>query len=242
MTQTFYDQKQVAETYAKEIAGNFEGKQKLVLTDRYLKGKALDVGCANGALFLSESTKITYGIGIDLSQEMINVCNQSLAKTKIKNIKFEKQNATKLPYENEEFDVVVSFSTLLFVDSITKAIAEISRVLTKGGVGILDISGKYNIENIFLTKHYREKGYNNLQLLSFKDIKNLLHKNNLQIIEKKSFGVLTFWKLLPYICNSKKLTKILTPKLDYKISNSFLNLFSRRWYIVVKKYENYIPN
>jgi len=88
--------------------------------------RVLDVGCGKGYL-LYEIQKLNENIevqGIDISNYAIEN-----SKEEIKSI-LRVGNAIDLPYENEEFDLVISLNTLhnLYIFNLEKAINEIERV------------------------------------------------------------------------------------------------------------------
>jgi len=98
------------------------------------KSKILDIGCAKGFM-LHDFKDAIDGIevaGIDISDYAIN---NSLPTVK-KHLKV--GCATKLPYNNKEFDLVISITTLhnLEVDQLKKALNEIKRVSKKSFITV----------------------------------------------------------------------------------------------------------
>ena len=93
------------------------------------KSKILDVGCAKGFMLL-DFFKLNQKFdlhGIDISNYAIN---NSVLEIKEK---LKVANATKLPYEDNYFDLVISINTIHNLDKIdcAKALNEISRVSKK---------------------------------------------------------------------------------------------------------------
>jgi arsenite methyltransferase len=98
----------------------------------------LDIGSGNGFLvrqiadILGSSGR---AIGVDLSDAMTlmarGLCD-GLANTE-----FETANATKLPFDDNAFDVVTATQCLSYVDEIEVALAEIHRVVKPGGRVVL---------------------------------------------------------------------------------------------------------
>ena len=93
------------------------------------KSKILDVGCAKGFMLL-DFFKLNHKFdlhGIDISNYAIN---NSVLEIKEK---LKVANATKLPYEDNYFDLVISINTIHNLDKIdcAKALNEISRVSKK---------------------------------------------------------------------------------------------------------------
>jgi len=101
--------------------------------DRELKRgqKVLDVGCGQG-LMLSR-LKTTYGIngvGIDVSKKSISYAKKNYLN---KDLEYKVADATKIPYKDKSFDVVVSFDALEHIDDQKKTVTEMVRVLKPGG-------------------------------------------------------------------------------------------------------------
>ncbi len=96
----------------------------------------LDVGCGAGidTIFAAGMTgpagKV---VGIDLTPEMVERAKENVAVANLKNITFKEAAADKLPFADQEFDVVISNGAFNLVDDKTKALSEVLRVLKPGG-------------------------------------------------------------------------------------------------------------
>ncbi|MDP3724278.1 MAG: class I SAM-dependent methyltransferase [bacterium] len=96
-----------------------------------LRGKhILDAGCGTG-MVLEHLQKLVgkngRAEGVDMSAEAIHFCTQ-------RNLRGITQGSlTKLPYEKETFDLVTSFDVIEHIQDDKRALAEIARVLKKGG-------------------------------------------------------------------------------------------------------------
>ena len=93
--------------------------------------KILDMACGNGygTYVLSGAVKETV-IGGDIEAETIHQCKKEFS---LNNLKYEVLDATKLPFENETFDVVVSFETIEHTTQFDKLLSEYKRVLKQNG-------------------------------------------------------------------------------------------------------------
>jgi len=101
-----------------KMLGNTKGK------------KVLDLGCGTGLY-----TRILKRMGakvkaIDISKNMVEI-----ARKEVPNAEFKVGSATKLPYKNEFFDIVVSPLMIEYLSILqwNKALKEVHRVLKKGG-------------------------------------------------------------------------------------------------------------
>lgn len=96
--------------------------------------KVLDVGCASGYM-ISEiskhypSAKFT---GVDSYDKVI-----AHGKKNYPHIKFQVANAEKLPFKNQEFDLLICYETIEHITNPLKALKEMKRVLRKNGTLIL---------------------------------------------------------------------------------------------------------
>ena len=93
--------------------------------------RVLEVGCGTGLLLKETAQQAKEAIGLDISPGMLAVA-QSRGLNVIEG------DATSLPFEDGQFDLVYSFKVLAHVASIERALTEIGRVLAPGGLAILD--------------------------------------------------------------------------------------------------------
>ena len=149
--------------------GELQDKIRNIVLDKLQwggEGKALDIGTGSGylAIKLAQSNLKTEAIGIDYwghmwgnSQE---VCEQNAKSENVKErTKFQKANASNLPFENEYFDAIVSnlvFHNIIKVRDKSELFKEALRVLKKGGV--------FSIQDIVKNK----RSYGNFEKLKQK--------------------------------------------------------------------------
>ncbi|MCK4732830.1 MAG: class I SAM-dependent methyltransferase [Methanophagales archaeon] len=112
--------------------------------------KVLEVGCGIGVLSSYLSEKYEWEVtGIDLDPEQIKKAKNDYRENKY--LKFLETDATKLPFGNSEFDLVLSVDALHHIPNRNRAFDEISRVLEPNGFYVLvDIAlprffGKFSI-------------------------------------------------------------------------------------------------
>lgn len=136
--------------------------------------KVLDAACGTGygSAIMAKSAECVFGI--DISQEAVDYANETYSDEKIK---FVQGSVDELPFENEEFDVVVSFETIEHINGAQQNLflKEIKRTLKKDGV-LLISSPNHSVykkrgENHF---HIKELDYLEFKLLletKFKNVK-----------------------------------------------------------------------
>lgn len=103
---------------------------------QYVNGKrVLDIACGEG--YGSKLMK-TWGadsvVGVDISEEALKVANNQFSGD---GVVFLKHTAEELPFENNSFDVVVSFETVEHLDYPEKLLQEIARVVKFNGVVLI---------------------------------------------------------------------------------------------------------
>jgi trans-aconitate 2-methyltransferase len=102
-------------------------------------------------------------LGIDSSESMVAFAHQRFPRGHFPNLQFRWSDAIHLDYRRE-FDLVVSFATLHWVNDQVAVLSGIKRGLTAGGRAILQFGGKGNAALISdvaneITTHRRWKGY-----------------------------------------------------------------------------------
>ena len=113
----------------KRLAGEMVAGLPPLRADRL---KVLDIGSGTGevAFLLAERFRGASIKGCDIALGMVR---KAINKNRFPNVNFEVADAESLPYADAEFDLVVSSTTLQWVDDLKKAYAEASRVLKPGG-------------------------------------------------------------------------------------------------------------
>ncbi len=120
----------------------------------------LDVGSGDGKITALLAEKITKGsiLGLDISQSMIDFATTHYPQINYPNLSFQKGNAAELFFENQ-FDRVVSFSTLHWVLDQENALTGIYRALVPGGIVCIQTYGKspMNVTSVADTLVHTEK-------------------------------------------------------------------------------------
>ena len=100
----------------------------------------LDLGCGTGrhTIFLaSKGFRVT---GVDISAAAIKITSEKLKKSGIKNARLLRHDMEYLPFPDNHFDAVICTGVLSHgkIGKIKNTVAEIRRVLRKGGLLIAD--------------------------------------------------------------------------------------------------------
>jgi len=86
--------------------------------------------CFVARAIVGEKGKVT---GIDFTEQMINKAQENCRKLNYINVKFVKGDIEAMPFDNNQFDIVISNCVLNLVPDKSKAFNEIFRVLKPGG-------------------------------------------------------------------------------------------------------------
>jgi ubiquinone/menaquinone biosynthesis C-methylase UbiE len=125
----------------KEERGNLKTNLEFLAQTNLLKphDRILEIGCGIGTVVHELSKKGHDVIGIDISGEAIEY-----GRKKYGDIHLEVQAAETLPYEDESFEVVLSFDLFEHIAAIDKHISEVKRVLRPGGYYLFQTPNRYS--------------------------------------------------------------------------------------------------
>lgn len=152
-------------------------------------GPILDIGCHSGTFTQKILEKIGSRkiYGIDISKSAI-----TRIKKKIPYGHFKNGDATSLPYKANFFNAVFCLEMLEHVDHPQKVIAEIKRVLKKGGYGIILIPTDNRLFKIvwtLWTLYYPVWRHAHVQSFTNSSLEDLIRKNNLTVKKVKKFNL-----------------------------------------------------
>ncbi len=140
--QEFYDQGWRGELErGKEQRGNLQTNLEFIDQTDLLKedDRLLEIGCGIGSVVHALSEKGYTITGVDISQEAIGY-----GLNKYGPIDLQVQAAEELPYEDESFDVVLSFDLFEHIARIDMHVREVARVLKAGGYYLFQTPNKYS--------------------------------------------------------------------------------------------------
>lgn len=181
--------------------------KKLALSKLKIKtnSKVLDLCCGTGDLgqIIKEKNPSCEIIGVDFSEDMINI-----AKQKNPNLKYIKENATNLPFQENSFDYIVIGFGLRNIEQKEKALEEMHRILRKDGEILhLDFCSEFIFKRIydfyisFITRffsknisHYEYLINSKNSFYSTKELISLFKNKNFKVVhsQKLCFGAIAF--------------------------------------------------
>lgn len=137
------------------------------------QANVLELGTGSGALWVDLAGKISPGWTItlsDLSPGMLDAAWRNLVVTG-RNYKFEQIDAQSIPYADETFDIIIANHMLYHIPDRKKALAEIRRVLKKGGTLLAATNGKNHMPEMWDLVSQATKGKQKRIILQF-DLEN----------------------------------------------------------------------
>lgn len=135
----------------KEQRGNLQTNLEFLTETNLLKpnDRILEIGCGIGSVVFEMNEKGYDITGTDISSEAI-----TYGLKKYGDIKLQVQPAEDLQFEDETFDVVLSFDLFEHIARVDRHISEVNRVLRKGGFYLLQTPNKYS-NMIFETLYHK---------------------------------------------------------------------------------------
>jgi trans-aconitate methyltransferase len=127
--------------------------------------RVLDIGSGDGMITAELSARVPLGsvVGLDSSEEMIEFARRRYPPEEHPNLSFQLGDARRLEFE-EEFDLVVSFACLHWIEDHLPVLQGIRRCLRPSGRVLIQCGGRGNAASILeiteeVTKGERWRGY-----------------------------------------------------------------------------------
>ena len=118
-----------------------------------LKGKerVLDVACGPGYIAEAFARAASEVIGVDLTAAMLAIGEERTKQRGVSNVAFRIGDVQNLPFEREEFDVVVCRLALHHMQNPAQVVREMTRVCRLGGTVL--------VEDIYASEHPERAAY-----------------------------------------------------------------------------------
>lgn len=101
-----------------------------------------DIGCGPGYFTLPLAQKVLKVFAVDISENMLKICQSRAEKAGIQNISYVKSSGDSFNLELDSIDKVLLVNVLHEFNDLKKAILEINRILHVGGLAYI-IDWKY---------------------------------------------------------------------------------------------------
>lgn len=138
--------------------------------------KFLEVGCGSGGVSRYIAEKYLLNVtGADLDPELVQLARENIDDTS--DIQFLEANATNLPFEANDFDIVLSFGVMHHIPNWLNALEEIKRILKpKGHLVYFDIL--YPEFTAWVGGFFKHK----YGITTLHDLNSFIEKNNFSTI------------------------------------------------------------
>ncbi len=95
--------------------------------------RVLDVACGPGFLTMAFASRCANVVGVDATDAMLNLARAGAARRGVTNVRFERGNATALPFPDSSFDLAVCRAAFHHFPEPGQVLAEMGRVVKPGG-------------------------------------------------------------------------------------------------------------
>jgi len=158
--------------------------------------RILDVACGTGALekLLVARYPAQKIVGVDISENMLSVAREKLQA--YPQVIFQQASASKLPFEDASFDLVVCASSFHCFDDPQASLSEFYRVLkSPGRIILLDWCRDYllcRLYHVFFKA--LDPAYRRCYLQ--KELRELLESSNFRVTSEQKFRVKIVWGMM----------------------------------------------
>jgi ubiquinone/menaquinone biosynthesis C-methylase UbiE len=155
----------------------------------------LEIGCGTGALMEKLAGRAPLGLveGVDFSRPMVSIARKR-NKDAVRRgaVRIHLGDFQSLPFDEESFDVVVTVNTIYFWEKPTEAMAKIYKLLRPGGVLVLGLHEKSEMEQMTLAHEiFRYYSVEDMKAL-FSDSANF---RDVRVVSAKGAGKVAYCAL-----------------------------------------------
>jgi len=117
------------------------------------QGRLLDVACGPGVVTAAIAPGATSVVALDATEQMLEKARERCAKAGLLNVDFKRGDAENLPFEDSQFDGVVTRLAVHHFADPQRALNEMFRVLRRGGTAVIvdvvssEQAGESNLQN-----------------------------------------------------------------------------------------------
>lgn len=131
-------------------------------------GDVLELGCGEGWLALALAQSNRRVVGVDISDQCIDLCRRNQKEHGVANVEFHRQSGVRLAFADHTFDRAVSTEFLehLYPDDVPAHLAEVLRVLKPGGRYVAVTPNRHR-------HHDEDDGMLHLRLYTYEDLSGL---------------------------------------------------------------------
>ena len=124
----------------------------------------LDIGTGTGRILQLFAPRIGFGLGIDLSREMLAVARANLDRTSLRNCQIRLGDMYHVPLPDGSFDAATMHNVLHFADDPAAALAEAARILRPGGRLVVVDFARHELEFLRRDHAHRRLGFTDAEM------------------------------------------------------------------------------
>ena len=151
----------------------------------------LDIGCGTGTQCGDLAGNVKQVTGIDISGKLLAIAEQRNAERNIQNVEFIETTVFDERFESSEFDVVMAFYVLHFIEDIDGFFRRVYGLLKPNGLFILEtacLAEKSKIAGKFLRSAGKLGFLPLINLLTTRQIEQALEQAGFRIVDKTRFS------------------------------------------------------
>jgi ubiquinone/menaquinone biosynthesis C-methylase UbiE/DNA-binding transcriptional ArsR family regulator len=134
----------------------------------------LDIGTGTGRILQLFAPRIGFGLGIDLSREMLSVARANLDRISLRNCQVRLGDMYHLPLPDGSFEAATMHNVLHFADDPGAALAEAARVLRPGGRLVVVDFARHELEFLRREHAHRRLGFTDAEMHGWFNIAGLV--------------------------------------------------------------------
>lgn len=127
-------------------------------------GDLLDIGTGTGRMLELLGPRVSHGLGIDSSREMLAVARVNLEKAGLRHCQVRLADMYQLPLQGQSQDVVLFHQVLHFAESPAEALAEAARVLKPGGTLLVVDFAQHDLDHLRQDHAHRRLGFDEAEM------------------------------------------------------------------------------
>jgi ubiquinone/menaquinone biosynthesis C-methylase UbiE len=124
----------------------------------------LDIGTGTGRILQLFAPRIGFGLGLDLSREMLSVARANLDRTSQRNCQVRHGDMYHVSLPDGSFDAATMHNVLHFADDPSAALAEAARVLRPGGRLVVIDFARHELEFLRREHAHRRLGFTDTEM------------------------------------------------------------------------------
>ena len=165
-----------AQRFFDQRAGGWDSERDLAVDGSVVEGalrelfaderpaSLLDIGTGTGRILQVLAGHVGFGLGIDLSHDMLAVARANLDQREARNCQVRHGDMYQLPLPDASFGAVTLHQVLHFADDPSAALAEAARVLVPGGRLVVVDLAPHDLERLRETAGHRRLGFGDDEL------------------------------------------------------------------------------